>query len=103
MPAATGCTLGAALPAHASADTDFTTTAPSSLRSKYALSSAPWPEVPDAVITGFGSTTSPMRASSVINTRPGAESTQSQSQRLLVDGVVVLQRRHLQRAVLEGG
>src|SRR5207248_9809687 len=50
---------GAALPAHGSADSDLTTTAPNDDRSRYAPSSAPCPAVPDAVITGLGNSTEP--------------------------------------------
>ena len=60
IPEEAPCTRGLGLPAHGSTESDFTTTAPSSDRSKYAANSAPWPAVPDAVITGFGSVTEPI-------------------------------------------
>ena len=60
IPPETGFKRGGGFPGQGSAESDFTTTAPSAARSKYAASSAPWPEVPDAVITGFGSSTEPI-------------------------------------------
>src|SRR6476469_8410124 len=61
MPAWVSCTRGAGLPAQGSGDKDFTTTAPSEPRSKYGASSAPCPDVPDAVSTGLASSTEPTR------------------------------------------
>ena len=61
MPAPASCSRGAGLPAHGSAASDFTTTAPRRASGKYASSSAPCPLVPDAVMIGFGSSTSPTR------------------------------------------
>ncbi len=59
IPSRASCNRGAALPAQGSAASDFTTTAPSRASGKYASSSAACPLVPDAVITGFGNSTSP--------------------------------------------
>ena len=49
------CSRGAGLPGHSVADTDFAVTAPSSARSPRRATSAPCPNVPDAVTIGFGS------------------------------------------------
>ena len=59
IPPVVSCTRSGGLPAHGSTDSDFTTTAPSEPRSTYGASSAPWPDVPDAVRIGFGNTTDP--------------------------------------------
>src|SRR5438270_10428982 len=59
IPAAVSCSLGGGLPAHGSAERDFTTTAPSPDRSTYSPSSVPCPAVPDAVMTGLGNSTLP--------------------------------------------
>ena len=61
---------GAGLPAHSNAASDFTTTAPSAARSRYGASSAPWPAVPDASITGDGSSRAdPHAATCVLDAR----------------------------------
>src|SRR3546814_10927026 len=61
IPAVVSCTRIGGLPAQGSADRDLTTTAPNEERSRYELSSAPCPAVPEAVMTGFGRTTDPIR------------------------------------------
>ena len=59
IPAVVSCTRSGGFPATGSACSDFTTTAPSAARSRYGASSAPWPAVPEAVITGLGNLTEP--------------------------------------------
>src|SRR3546814_9745906 len=61
IPAVVSCTRIGGLPAQGSADRDLTTTAPNEERSRYELSSAPCPAVPEAVMTGVGRTTAPIR------------------------------------------
>src|SRR5439155_8707816 len=63
IPASLSYTRGAAFPAHASADTDFVTTAPSEERSIYRANSAPCPAHPDAVRTGLAREREPTCAS----------------------------------------
>src|SRR5439155_5156543 len=59
IPASLSYTRGAGLPPHASADTDFVTTAPSADKSMYRANSSPCPAHPDAVITGCVRETEP--------------------------------------------
>ena len=57
IPDAVSVTLGVGFPGHGTLATPFVTTAPSLFRSTNSLYSAPEPNVPDAVITGFLSST----------------------------------------------
>ena len=59
IPAGVACTRGGGLPSHGSGCNDLTTTAPRSARSKWSASSAPCPEVPEAVMIGLGNRTEP--------------------------------------------
>ena len=57
IPDAVSVTLGVGFPGHGIFATPFVTTAPSLFRSTNSLYSVPDPNVPDAVITGFLSST----------------------------------------------
>ena len=65
IPTPVGCSRGAGLPAHSNAASDLTTMRAERRRGRgTTASSAPCPAVPDAVITGFGSSTDPTRVTS---------------------------------------
>src|SRR5664279_3909875 len=111
IPAGVWWTRGAAFPGHGSTDRDLTTTAPSSDRGKYACSSSAWPAVPEAVITGLGSSTEPRRTErstsplvTARQARPTRPADRHHPAGMLIGSplVVLLERPHRQRVADPG-